>query len=269
MDEIDDVMVADSYWTAIPNAAVAAVGHLGISATSFVVYCALRTYLHKNEACWPGREKVCEEFGIPTRTFQRAITALQEVGMLVVTKQTYLRRSVKITRNVYSFPDAPKWHKPSAIEAPGSNQDWHSAETKIGTRYIEEEESVEEESVEGLFKPPPPPVKVKKVRTGPPASIAVTTEMKAWAVANVPLLANELEYQTSKFLDNARQHGRTYVDWPAAWRNWMRSGVRYAMQDAAAGRLTGRPEPTDNGMRLGLDYDNLVDNGNTASNRAR
>ena len=223
-----DLLVADNYWTAIPNHAIGAVGVFGLTATGFVVYCALRTYLHgAGGVCWPGRERVCRDYDIPVRTFQRALTNLQECGMLEVTKSTYMRQGVKITRNVYRFPDEANWHKAGASLALGSNQNWHSGLTKIGTRYKEERESVENEAgeLEGLFEPPAPKPLTRKPGSAIPADLELTPSMKAYALDKLPGLNVALEFEHFK---NWHAENKTKgKDWAAAWRTWVIREVKH------------------------------------------
>lgn len=214
-----DLLVAESYWTSIPNNAIQAVGALDVSATAFVVYCALRTYLHSHTACWPGRDRVCHDFDIPVRTFQRGLATLQDAGMIEVTKNTYLRRGVKITRNVYRFPDVANWHKAGAKLALGSSENWHSGNTKIGTRYKGEEDAVEEETGEALFERSPVPAKRTAFATTVPKGFKLSPEMKAYAISKVPGLDVELEFES--FINWHASKGTKHKDWPATWRTWI------------------------------------------------
>jgi hypothetical protein len=69
----------------------------------------------------------------------------------------------------------------------------------------------------------PVPKKQRKppaVETPLPADFTVTADMVAWAKERgIPpaIIARE----TEKFKDGALARGRTYKDWPAAWRMWM------------------------------------------------
>lgn len=73
-----------------------------------------------------------------------------------------------------------------------------------------------------------------------PADFRLLDEMVTWAHKNTPLV-DDLQGELGKFSDWHRAHGKKYVDWIAAWRNWMRNANGYM-----ADRLTanpGRPEP--------------------------
>lgn len=47
-----------------------------------------------------------------------------------------------------------------------------------------------------------------------------TEEMLAWASTNCP--AVDVHRETEKFVDDAKAHGRSYIDWVAAWKGWLR-----------------------------------------------
>ncbi len=234
----EDVMTAADHFTSVPNLAIEAVGALELSATAFVVYCALRSYLHGGEACWPGRDTVCDRFGIPVRTFQRALTTLQETGMLVISKDTYMRGNVKITRNIYHFTAAPNWHKAGAKLALGSNQNWHSGLTKIGTRYKGEEEEFEEEKGKGLFEAPAKLASKPKVASTIPAGFALDDAMRAYALAKLPGVDVEAEFE--RFVERHKSIGSKFKDWSAAWRTWVLNEIKYR-----ASRVQAQAVPTD------------------------
>lgn len=71
-----------------------------------------------------------------------------------------------------------------------------------------------------------------------PEPFRVTTEMVAWAKTSVPHV--DLRTETAKFVDHWRaesgQKSRK-LDWPAAWRNWMRNA------DQRLGRANGHAPP--------------------------
>lgn len=123
-----------------------------------------------------------------------------------------------------------------------------------------------------LFQQATPVVKAKKNKTSAPDKFTISAEMKEWALANVPAVVHELDYQTTRFLDNARSNGRTYVDWLAAWRNWMRQAVEFKAQGArgAAVHLPTAQAMQNGGRRLGIDYSAPeTDDGYTASTSTR
>lgn len=38
----------------------------------------------------------------------------------------------------------------------------------------------------------------------------------------------DMVYETEKFLDHHRAKGSKFLDWEAAWRNWMRRAIEWA-----------------------------------------
>jgi hypothetical protein len=86
----------------------------------------------------------------------------------------------------------------------------------------------------------PVPKKQRKppaVETPLPADFTVTADMIAWAKERgIPpaIIARE----TEKFKDGALARGRTYKDWPAAWRMWMQR-----IDDFPSNNGNGKHEP--------------------------
>ena len=68
----------------------------------------------------------------------------------------------------------------------------------------------------------------KKARATPiPKDFEVTPEMFDWAV-DQGLPQGRVRPETEQFLDRNKSLGKTYTDWNAAWRTWMRNAVKYA-----------------------------------------
>lgn len=57
--------------------------------------------------------------------------------------------------------------------------------------------------------------------TPAPDIFPVSAEMRDWATTNAPGV--DVDLQTQRFLDRNRAEGKSYKDWPAAWRNWITS----------------------------------------------
>jgi hypothetical protein len=115
------------------------------------------------------------------------------------------------------------------------------------------------------------PARPKAARaTRLPDDFAVTADMREWAEREVPglIAAGRGKYETDRFADyyrSASGANARKIDWPAAWRNWMRkaeddlgrpgaggagraapqSGSDRAQGQAAAlkAKLAGRAEP--------------------------
>lgn len=64
----------------------------------------------------------------------------------------------------------------------------------------------------------------KGKKTEAPDEMLITSEMVAWVNKECALIPRDiLKRERDSFLDRNRAKGETYVDWVAAWRNWMRN----------------------------------------------
>jgi len=94
----------------------------------------------------------------------------------------------------------------------------------------------------------PPPKRPKAVRgTRLPDDFAVTEAMAEWARREVPALiaAGRGKYETDRFADyyrSASGANARKIDWPAAWRNWMRKADD-DLARTAGGSPAGRAAP--------------------------
>ena len=61
--------------------------------------------------------------------------------------------------------------------------------------------------------------------TSVPDNFPLTDDLKEWASKNVPNL--DMEVQTEAFLDHHRSKGNNFIDWPAAWRKWIRNAAEW------------------------------------------
>lgn len=71
-------------------------------------------------------------------------------------------------------------------------------------------------------EPKPEPQKRKHAI---PNDFAITEEMTSWATEEGITL--DLEEQTKRFMDYHKANQKKYVDWNAAWRNWMRKATDF------------------------------------------
>lgn len=67
----------------------------------------------------------------------------------------------------------------------------------------------------------------KKPATRAPDSFEITEPMWAWAQEQ-GVVHERIETETAKFLDHHKANGSAFIDWPAAWRKWMRNVVDFA-----------------------------------------
>ncbi len=62
-------------------------------------------------------------------------------------------------------------------------------------------------------------------KTRAPAELAISDELRAWAIEN-GITAN-LEAETAHMLDHFKGKGETRLDWNATWRTWMRNSKKF------------------------------------------
>lgn len=96
--------------------------------------------------------------------------------------------------------------------------------------------------------PPPEPAKPKTVRPAPkPRSsriaedFAVNDAMRQWA-DEAGYTPHFVTYETEKFRDYYASSPKTYLDWPATWRNWLR---RSAESNPQAVNRNAPPSPAN------------------------
>jgi hypothetical protein len=80
--------------------------------------------------------------------------------------------------------------------------------------------------------------RAKARATQTPESFPISDELKEWASKNVPTV--DVDRETEKFLDHHRSKGDRFVDWPAAWRKWMRNAAEWGH----ARTTPPKPEPS-------------------------
>jgi hypothetical protein len=69
--------------------------------------------------------------------------------------------------------------------------------------------------------------KRKRIPSPAPESIEISAAMAQWAQHELRLPEDVVDRETEKFLNRNRSEGKQYVDWVAAWRNWMLRAVDY------------------------------------------
>ena len=89
-------------------------------------------------------------------------------------------------------------------------------------------------------RPPTKSVARKKQATPAPDIFPITDAMRKWAASKAP--AVDIDDETEKLLDWARANGKTYTDWVATWRNWMRREPQF--------RPRSKPQPVQGTLAL-------------------
>lgn len=105
--------------------------------------------------------------------------------------------------------------------------------------------------------PSEPPKKQAKApreerETKAPATFELTDEHYEYG-AKYEFTAQEVEQETEKFLNWARSKGKKYINWQAAWKNWILQAKRYRDEARAKIRAIGargQPIETYNGSPI-------------------
>lgn len=104
-------------------------------------------------------------------------------------------------------------------------------------------DGVEEVNSDGLFvdgsaasrRAAPKTSTTKRPRRKPerpiPDIFAVTDDKRAWAADHPRGITVDLDSQTERFINHARQNDRLCRDWDAAWRNWILKAQDFADSD--------------------------------------
>lgn len=90
----------------------------------------------------------------------------------------------------------------------------------------------------------------RKPETPAPEIFPVTAEMRTWAKNHKRGITVDLDDQTERFLNHARQTDRRCRNWLAAWRNWILKAQDFADRDYHRA-ATGTDGPFRNGVSNG------------------
>lgn len=247
-DQPETTLTAATHFSLIPVGVLAS----GVSSRAIHMYAILRSYLRPGHSTFPHMDTVCETFNISRSTFQRGLAELKDSGLVEVTKREFARGFVR--SNAYHFPDVSDdgtvTHSGGSDMTSPNDQIHHASDLTNGhvsdlttgdwsNMTSPEEEKLEEEKLKERNSRVANATRQRRP-VALPADFRLLDEMVTWAHKNTPLV-DDLQGELGKFSDWHRAHGKKYVDWIAAWRNWMRNANGYM-----ADRLTanpGRPEP--------------------------
>lgn len=104
-----------------------------------------------------------------------------------------------------------------------------------------------EEGTPATPKQPAEAAKRKTPTTPPPDTFEISTTLKEWfreKFGDVP--ARQVQQQTEQFLDHHRSKGNQFVDWQAAWRNWMTKWRTNFGKDTPTKATRAPAKPRDN-----------------------
>lgn len=194
----------------------------------------LADYAGTDYSCYPSVAKLAEECEMGESTVRAATKLLAELGLIRVFyrhRAGGLRRSCRYQLLVEgpdtAEPDADDWADYRRISADANRQ--NPADQPPDLSGSVRQISADIPSSDPSLKEPPPliPAAARRKATRVPDDFRPDESMRAWYRENVgALLDGRVEHE--KFMDYWRAmpgvRGQK-LDWPATWRNWMRSAA--------------------------------------------
>jgi hypothetical protein len=184
------------------------------SSLKFVLVALADNCTHDGLA-WPSLKALAEKTGQDRKTIIASLDKLESMGIIADSgKRVGATGQVK----VYCFKSTENGTVPKTEQYRFSRETvpfFPGNSTENGTRNLK-----------GTIKESSKPISHKKP-TPVPANFEVTEAMFDWAVAE-GLNPNRIRTETEQFLDRNKASGKSYLDWPAAWRTWIRNSVKFA-----------------------------------------
>lgn len=178
--------------------------------------------------CWPSINTICDRTCFGRTAVIDAIKWLEAEGYVTANREngrhtTYLvcaNPSAKRTgpgNKPVRLPDTPVRQPDGTSPPPGRDQ---SASRTL--TVMNRQGTVKEPSLARDARP--------KASKRCPDDFEVTAELRQWASRETPGV--DVEFETAAMRDYA--YAKAHVDWPAAWRNWMRTAYRKRPQARAS-----------------------------------
>jgi len=105
-------------------------------------------------------------------------------------------------------------------------------------RWVPEKKQITDRSDDTTKKTLKTKTKERGKKTPAPENFKVTEKLEFWA--NKKGFTGNLFKETEKFLDYHRAKGNLYVDWIAAWRNWIRKAIEFQSEKNEPSQKQGR-----------------------------
>lgn len=191
--------------------------------------------LHMNRQtrlAWPSIDTIADTTRRSASTPWRCVRNLERRGHISV---DYGRG--RYTPNRYSFHlkdcDGAEFSKTARPQCFSKFKDCTAAISK--TAAVQREPMIEP-----MRERPPS----KQGRKKPiPEGFSLSPKMADFARGKLPGISEaELQNLFERFCDYHRAKGSTFVDWVAAWQNWVRNEVSFRSKRPGASRPTGRPQ---------------------------
>jgi hypothetical protein len=199
-----------------------------ISDRAVRLFAVLLRHADRGGKAFPSRRRIAERLRCSTDSVDRAIRELTVLGAMHVERQGG-KPGQAFRSNVYRLLKQPTPSRTVAA-TPG-----RTAAEDLAAPVPNEREP----SNESHLTPLPSagaPSKPEKRGTRIPADFEPTEALRFWAAEHCPLV--NVNYETAQFIDYwTAASGRTSTkkDWPAAWRVWMRTTQKRAVESAAKG----------------------------------
>ncbi len=118
----------------------------------------------------------------------------------------------------------------------GCNLYWVKSLQGVKTRVVRGEkqrgEGVKPASPRTVMEPSEPSPRKERgpapSKTVAPEVFPITDQMRAFVAKDAPGI--DVQRETEKFLDHHRSKGSVFIDWSAAWKNWIRRAVEFGVQ---------------------------------------
>lgn len=196
--------------------------------------------------CWPGVQRLTLYTALDERTVRRALRRLEEQGLLVTTSRP-------LRSNLYTLPAVAALHGQADHEQPPG----------VGAESPHPGGSVPppggaappEPSMNHQMNPSP-----KRRRAPKDEGLPLSAEWWPpvsefdWAAEKFPILKGVLDHETTKFVANAEERGRTFHRPVAAWRRWIANAAIFAARDnvrpAGGGRASPAARSEENARRI-------------------
>jgi hypothetical protein len=200
----------------------------------------------------PSLSVLARETGLNESTVKRHLSELERLGWVHRARPEPEAARLRAERTRYRLlvpegADVPLTRAPSAPS-------WAQTEPSQGAEKAHPGRTQRPNKEDSRSSPDPSdqdrPHSGSKAQRGTriPDDFTVTSDMRAWAMANVPQLAGSRE--TEKFVNHWRsKSGRdaVKVSWELTWRNWMLRAAEYAAPNGRASPNGHTPykNPTD------------------------
>lgn len=168
----------------------------------------------KTGRCFPSVARLCDRTQLSKATVFRTLDALRRKGLI-----DYEKLKGKSNHYTLAFE---KSHGETSNDEEKSHLSVEKSHGESEKSHGETKKSHSETLIGSNQKEPSNKERARAHRL--PEGWHPDEALLEWARANVPDL--EIEYEQEKFTDYWIGCGKTKVDWPATWRNWMRRAAR-------------------------------------------